>query len=203
MSRRFVAAIAAACILALAGCASKPVPHATDRIILLPSETGKPSSVVVTTRSGEVVLASPYSAVEITDADMVKSERSREETERQYQKLLAAQARAPKVFTMFFVLGTDEFTPASRTAFEEVRKEIALWPGAEVVVIGHTDRMGTVEFNDALARKRADSVAARLVSTGVAANRITVTSRGEREPLILTADGVPEPRNRRVEIKVR
>lgn len=203
MSRRQVAAAAVACIAALSGCASKPAPHVRDRVILLPSETGKPSSVVVTTRTGEVVLATPYSEVEITDADLVKVERSREETERKYQGLLQAQAKAPKVFTLFFVLATDEFTPASKAAFEEVRKEVALWPGAEVVVIGHTDRMGTVEFNDVLARKRAETVAGRLVSAGVAANRITVISRGEREPLVPTADEVPEPRNRRVEIKVR
>jgi len=102
-----------------------------------------------------------------------------------------------------FVLGTDEFTPASKTAFEEARREIASWSGAEVVVIGHTDRMGSDDFNDALSRKRAEIVAARLIASGVPAGRVSVAARGEREPLIPTADEVPEPRNRRVEIKVR
>ena len=71
------------------------------------------------------------------------------------------------------------------------------------MVIGHTDRLGQETFNDMLARKRAEMVASRLVSSGVPLERIEVAARGEREPLIPTADGVSEPRNRRVEIKVR
>jgi outer membrane protein OmpA-like peptidoglycan-associated protein len=88
-------------------------------------------------------------------------------------------------------------------AFEEARKDVASWAGAEIVVIGHTDRAGHQDLNDALARKRAELVAYRLMAAGVPSDRIEVVARGEREPLIPTADGVAEPRNRRVEIKVR
>jgi outer membrane protein OmpA-like peptidoglycan-associated protein len=38
---------------------------------------------------------------------------------------------------------------------------------------------------------------------GIAADRIRVAGRGEREPLVPTADEVAEARNRRVEINVR
>jgi outer membrane protein OmpA-like peptidoglycan-associated protein len=174
-----------------------------DRVILLPSETGQPSGLVVKTRDTEVVLSTPYAGVEIRGSGMVRSASTPEEVERRYGGLLSAQAKPSKVFTMFFILGTDEFTPASKVAFEEARKEVAAWSGAEVVVIGHTDRMGSEDFNDSLARKRAEMVASRLVASGVPRDRIDVASRGEREPLIQTADEVPEPRNRRVEIKVR
>jgi outer membrane protein OmpA-like peptidoglycan-associated protein len=104
---------------------------------------------------------------------------------------------------MFFELGTDEFTRVSKVAFEEARKEVAAWAEAEVVVTGHTDSMGTLDFNDILAKKRAQMVASRLVAAGVPADRIAVAARGERELLIKTAEDVAEPRNRRVEIKVR
>jgi outer membrane protein OmpA-like peptidoglycan-associated protein len=189
--------------LTLLGCASKPIERAPDRVILLPSETGQPSGLIVKTRDTEVVLSTPYAGVEIRGATVVRGASTPDEVEQRYGGLLSAQAKHSKVFTMFFILGTDEFTPASKVAFEEARKEIASWSGAEVVVIGHTDRMGTDDFNDALARKRAEMVATRLVSAGVPRDRIDVASRGEREPLIQTADEVPEPRNRRVEIKVR
>jgi len=195
--------IAATLFLTLFGCASPAPQRAPDRVILLPSETGKPSGVVVTTRDAEVVLSTPYAGVEIRGAGMVRSASTPEEVELRYGGLLSAQAKPPKVFTMFFILATDEFTPASKSAFAEARKEIASWSGAEVVVIGHTDRMGSDDFNDALSRKRAEMVASRLVASGVRADRISVAARGEREPLIPTADEVPEPRNRRVEIKVR
>lgn len=192
--------LAATLVLTLIGCASKPV---SERVILLPSETGKPSGVVVKTMDAEVVLITPYATVEIRGATMVPSASTAEEVERRYGELLSAQPKPPKLFTMFFVLGTDDFTPASKVAFEEARKEVASWSGAEVVVTGHTDRMGSEDFNDTLARKRAEMVASRLVSSGVPPDRIEVAWRGEREPLIATADEVPEPRNRRVEIKVR
>jgi OmpA-OmpF porin, OOP family len=71
------------------------------------------------------------------------------------------------------------------------------------VVIGHTDRLGTFEYNDQLSRRRAQVIASRLVASGVPSTAIEIAARGEREPLIQTADGLPEPRNRRVEIKVR
>lgn len=195
--------IAATLTLTLFGCASPAPQRAPDRVILLPSETGKPSGVVVTTRDAEVMLSTPYAGVEIRSASMVRSASTPEEVELRYGGLLSAQAKQPKVFTMFFILATDEFTPASRAAFEEARKEIASWSGAEVVVIGHTDRMGSDDFNDALSRKRAEMVASRLIASGVRGDRISVAARGEHEPLIQTADEVPEPRNRRVEIKVR
>ena len=195
--------VAALVVSALMGCASKPIERAPDRVILLPSETGRPSGLVVKTKDAEVALSTPYAGVEIRGANLVRSTSTPEQVEQRYGGLLSAQAKAPKVFTLLFVLATDEFTPASKTAFEEARREIASWSGAEVVVIGHTDRMGSDDFNDALSRKRAEMVAARLVAAGVPAGRISVAARGEREPLVPTADEVPEPRNRRVEIKVR
>lgn len=196
--------MAATMVLTLVGCASQPAPQrASERVILLPSETGRPSGVVIRTRDAEVVLATPYAAVEIRGATMAPTASTAEEVERRYGKLLSAQAKTPRPFTMYFINGTDEFTPASKVAFDEAREEVASWSAAEVVVIGHTDRMGHEDFNDTLARKRAEMVASRLKSFGVPPERIEVAARGEREPLIQTADGVPEPRNRRVEIKVR
>lgn len=81
--------------------------------------------------------------------------------------------------------------------------EIARRPAPEIVVIGHTDRVGAVPFNDALSLRRAERVRDELVNVGIAADRVRVAGRGEREPLVPTADEVAEARNRRVEINVR
>jgi outer membrane protein OmpA-like peptidoglycan-associated protein len=70
-------------------------------------------------------------------------------------------------------------------------------------VIGHTDRVGSVEHNDALSKKRAELVSGALTSAGIPAAQIEVAGRGEREPVVATADEVAEPRNRRVEISIR
>ncbi len=60
-----------------------------------------------------------------------------------------------------------------------------------------------MQYNDALSLKRADRVREELRKLGIPKVRISVAGRGKREPEISTADEVPEPRNRRVEINVR
>ena len=72
-----------------------------------------------------------------------------------------------------------------------------------MIVIGHTDAVGSDPFNDALARQRADMVRAELIRRGVPPANIQASGRGKRDLLIPTADGIAEPRNRRVEILVR
>ena len=73
----------------------------------------------------------------------------------------------------------------------------------DVLVIGHTDKVGNDAVNDALSRQRADVVRKALVARGVAPENIVVIGRGKRDPIVPTADGVAEARNRRVEILVR
>jgi outer membrane protein OmpA-like peptidoglycan-associated protein len=116
---------------------------------------------------------------------------------------LDAQPPRPVSFTVFFVFGTDEPTPESRQLFVRISAEIAARPAAEVVVVGHTDRVGSEEQNDALSRQRAERVARLLQEAGIAGDRLRLAGRGEREPLVATEDEVPEPRNRRVEVTVR
>jgi len=80
---------------------------------------------------------------------------------------------------------------------------VSKYDAGEVVVTGHTDRVGNDTENDRLSLERAGVMRARLVAAGVPAERITMAGRGEREPLVPTADEVSEPRNRRVEVKLR
>jgi outer membrane protein OmpA-like peptidoglycan-associated protein len=81
--------------------------------------------------------------------------------------------------------------------------DLALRKVPDLVVVGHTDAVGSDQFNDELARKRADAVRAALVRRGIAGTDVVAIGRGKRELLIPTPDGVAEPRNRRVEIVVR
>jgi outer membrane protein OmpA-like peptidoglycan-associated protein len=75
--------------------------------------------------------------------------------------------------------------------------------GGEILVVGHTDRVGSVEANDKLSQQRADAIAALLRSAGLPAELVTAVGRGERQPLVPTPDEVAEPRNRRAEIIIR
>jgi outer membrane protein OmpA-like peptidoglycan-associated protein len=70
-------------------------------------------------------------------------------------------------------------------------------------VVGHTDRVGSLTYNDALSLRRAERVRTGFVQMGIPREQISVAGRGEREPIVPTEDEVAEPRNRRVEITVR
>jgi outer membrane protein OmpA-like peptidoglycan-associated protein len=194
-------------VLLLTGCAAQRTveraPRLTERIVLLPSDTARPSALVVTVGSSEIFLDTPYETADLRGATLVSNRVTDEEVKRRYGKLLSAQPPKPEPFTMYFELGSDELTAASKIAFEDARRRIASWSAVEVVVIGHTDRLGNTDHNDKLSRQRAHKIASRLMNSGVPSNAIEIAARGEREPLISTPDGTAEPRNRRVEVKVR
>ena len=67
-------------------------------------------------------------------------------------------------------------------------------------IIGHTDRSGSDSYNDALSKRRAAAVSARMQAAGLGASALMVSGRGEAEPKVSTANGERNPTNRRVEI---
>jgi outer membrane protein OmpA-like peptidoglycan-associated protein len=71
------------------------------------------------------------------------------------------------------------------------------------VVIGHTDRAGRSDLNYRLGLDRAQVAKDILVRAGLRPENIQVTSHGENDPLVPTADGVAEERNRRVAVTIR
>jgi len=72
----------------------------------------------------------------------------------------------------------------------------------QITATGHTDTSGSAEYNLGLSQRRAEAVANELIRLGVPAADIVTVGRGEEDLLVPTADGVREPRNRRVEIVV-
>lgn len=69
-------------------------------------------------------------------------------------------------------------------------------------VVGHTDNVGTDEENMKLGLARAKTVEKTLVENGVAATRITTTSKGEAEPVADNSTDEGRQKNRRVVITV-
>jgi outer membrane protein OmpA-like peptidoglycan-associated protein len=109
----------------------------------------------------------------------------------------------PAAFTLYFHEGTDALTVGSEAEIARVFREIEARPDPEISVIGHTDAVGTDYYNDQLSLQRAQRVRSEIVKRGIPDSRIVVSGRGKREPLMVTGQGVPEPKNRRVEINVR
>ena len=198
---------AAAATVALFGCAeppkSAPKPTYSERIILLPNKDGRSSAVVVRRATGDQEISKPYEAVELVGGKEQRTELARQDVEQRYGSVLKAQPARPFTYTLYFTTGTVELTAQSRQSLNDVRQRIKGFPAAQVSVIGHTDRVGSVESNDALSLKRAAAIRELLVQIGIARDAIEIVGRGEREPVVQTADNIAEERNRRVEIKLR
>jgi outer membrane protein OmpA-like peptidoglycan-associated protein len=194
---RWVAALLVAALLG--ACASKP----QGTVVLLPDKDGRDTAVLVKQDGGELLLDKPYAAAQLSAGGPLKASSSAEQVKAQFGAALAARPLPPQQFTLYFVEGKDEFTDESKRAFDSVFAEIAKRPVPDVLVIGHTDKVGTDAFNDTLSRQRAEVVRRALVARGIATDSIVVVGRGKREPIVPTADGVAEARNRRVEILVR
>jgi len=73
---------------------------------------------------------------------------------------------------------------------------------SRIEVTGDTDLAGTSPYNQRLSERRAETVRDYIVAHGVARDDIQITALGKTDPAIPTADGVREPRNRRVEIVI-
>lgn len=109
---------------------------------------------------------------------------------------LATTYEVPKR-TLYFELGRVELSSSSLALLEEAAAERGQhW----LVVVGHTDRVGSAGENSRLSQRRAESVMAALVALGVPETRMIPDWLGEGCPAVRTEDEVGEPQNRRVDI---
>lgn len=195
------AVIAAAALLA-AGCACAPATPAL--FVVVPGKDGHVGRIVVNHRGDSRVIDTAYGAQRIDgDGRLREAKLSAGEVREIFGPTLDALPGKPASFTLYFLEGLDELTPESKAELDRVFSELRRRPLPDVMVIGHTDTVGGLEYNDRLSRARAERLREMLVALGIPAERIQAAGRGEREPLLETADNVSEPRNRRVELSVR
>jgi len=76
------------------------------------------------------------------------------------------------------------------------------YPNTNLTIVGHTDSVGTEEYNQALSQRRATAASNYLVSQGVSASRLTAIGRGESEPISAENTDAGRQLNRRVEVAI-
>ena len=189
-------------LVLLVGCATPP-PPISDRIILLPQADASASALEVSAGASKLRLDKPYAVASLRGGQLEAGQTTAEEVKASYGSLLSLQPARARQFTIQFQPNGSQLAPGADAIILQISQALAQLPAAEVIITGHTDRVGTVESNDRLSLQRAEAVRELLVGAGLARASIGVAGRGEREPLVATADEVAEPRNRRVEIKIR
>jgi outer membrane protein OmpA-like peptidoglycan-associated protein len=177
-----------------------------DLVVLLPDPgDGTIGRAVVSNPAGAVDLAAAResTSVSLNQPPAPVTVMSLAEVRRLFGDALSALPPAPQHFILFFRFESDELTEESRALLPQVLQAIKNRPVPEVAVVGHTDTMGTAGSNIELGLRRANAIRSVLIDAGVDAALIEATSHGEADLLVKTADEVPEPRNRRVDITVR
>ena len=76
------------------------------------------------------------------------------------------------------------------------------YPNTNLLIVGHTDAVGSSEYNQALSQRRATAAANYLSAQGVSSARLQAVGRGESEPLAPNDTEAGRQSNRRVEIAI-
>jgi len=71
-----------------------------------------------------------------------------------------------------------------------------------IIAVGHTDSVGSDEYNQKLSVRRAEAVKTYLVSKGIEKNRVYTEGKGEKQPVADNKTDAGRAKNRRVEIEV-
>ena len=177
----------------------------SSRIILL--DSGKTeNAIVVGTENGELVLNEPNTFTTISTAarkPAAARKLSPQTLKQEFGEFIASAPKPPQRFLLYFKTGSTTLTDKSQKLFPEIKQTIRERIPCDVNIIGHTDRLGSREYNIKLSLERARWVYDWLQKANIDIKDFVVESYGEEDPLIPTPDGVAEPRNRRVEILIR
>ncbi|MBY0411606.1 MAG: OmpA family protein [Burkholderiaceae bacterium] len=193
-----------ACVFTmLGGCAA---PAAKQSIVLVPDPAGHVGMAEVRTAAGAQVLRNAGDITQTRGAAAAPSAVSTAAAptiSNIFGEALAAEPPPAQTFTLLFENNSSVLRADSLAQLDEIA-EISQRSGLiRVSISGHTDAIGSDRLNDNLARTRAEEVRQQLLRRRVSASLLTVSSHGKGNPLVVTPDGVAEPRNRRVVVIIR
>jgi outer membrane protein OmpA-like peptidoglycan-associated protein len=196
MMRRALPALAS--IVLLTGC-----PRQALFVVLPNAEGGGVGAITVEEGKTATTLDQPYATAESRAGGTAPVEESRGNISVIFRSAIAAQPILPHHFRLYFIVGSAELTPESKLAYRAVFDDTRQRPVYEIEVIGFTDTVGNLPYNQALSLSRASAIRDGLVRDGLDRRTISIVGRGKHDLLVPTPDQTPEPRNRRVEITVR
>ena len=107
----------------------------------------------------------------------------------------------PQMMKVYFDFDRSAIKSSARKTIEMHAKYMSMNNASRVILEGHCDERGTVEYNLALGERRANSVKRVLIANGVNPDQIETVSFGEERPAMPGHDESAWSKNRRVEFK--
>jgi len=103
---------------------------------------------------------------------------------------------------LLFDFDSDVVRAAAAQNLRNLAASLEKYPNTDLLIVGHTDAVGTSEYNQALSQRRAAAAANYLSGQGVALARLQAVGRGETEPIAANDTEAGRQLNRRVEIAI-
>jgi len=103
---------------------------------------------------------------------------------------------------LLFDFDSDVVRPEAQTNLRELAISLDKYSGSNLLILGHTDQLGSEEYNRRLSERRANAAATYLISQGVSGSRLATRGLGETEPVATNETEAGRQTNRRVEVAI-
>jgi outer membrane protein OmpA-like peptidoglycan-associated protein len=103
---------------------------------------------------------------------------------------------------LLFDFDSDRIRAEAAQNLRNLASSLDEYPNTSLLIVGHTDSVGTDAYNQRLSQERAQATANYLVSQGVSSARLQTVGRGELEPVAANATAEGRQKNRRVEVAI-
>lgn len=131
------------------------------------------------------------------------AQRNTQELQKQIDDMQAKVTERGLVLTLgdvLFASGTAELNAGSNSNLAKLTGFLNRYPERTVQIEGHTDNIGTADYNQGLSQRRADAVKSYLVGQGIGSTRLTASGKGKNSPVADNGSAVGRQQNRRVEV---
>jgi OOP family OmpA-OmpF porin len=141
-------------------------------------------------------------------AEAEKATRAKAEADqlmRELSDLKAKQTERGIILTIgdvLFATGKADLSPEAMRSVDKLVEFLQKYTNRNVLIEGHTDSVGSDEFNLTLSQKRADSLKEALTGKGVEEKRITTIGYGKKYPVASNDTTAGRQQNRRVEVSI-
>lgn len=193
-----ISVVSATLLSTLVACTTAP----SSYVVLLPNADGSVGKVTVQGTAGNQLLTQAQHGA-LLNGSQAPAPISNSVLERDFGATMKARPALPETFVLYFETGSSILTAESQALLPRIVERTLARKTVDISVVGHTDTQGSVIVNESVAMQRANSITRQLRAMGLNHVPILTESHGKRNLLVPTPDGIPEPRNRRVEVSVR
>jgi outer membrane protein OmpA-like peptidoglycan-associated protein len=103
---------------------------------------------------------------------------------------------------LLFDFDSEVLRPEAKTNLRELAASLVKYPGSDLLILGHTDQLGSTTYNLALSERRTNAAASYLMAQGVSGGRIATRGLGETEPIASNETETGRQANRRIEVSI-